>query len=367
MSVFLRFHLIALSIIATLLVAGAPDARAEAAQNKSPLGIAAPAQQAKAANEAPPSMFSNRQRVPAAQPTLTQRWWGWLLEKQRNVNRSMANAVKRIKSENPLTAALGLILLAFAYGVLHAAGPGHGKAVISAYVLANEETVRRGITLSFLSAFFQAVSAIVFVGALAILLNQTSIQMRATENIIQSLSWALVAAIGFWLLWQQVRLYLRTKSAAAASHHHAHHESEHHTHDHHEHGPDCGCGHNHMPSPASLQGEWSWKKALPVALSVGIRPCTGALLLLVFSLTQGMLWAGIIGTFAMSLGTALTVSVLASLAVGSRNFAAAATGANSIWAHRIQMTAGFAGATLVLLMGVVFFFASLQQQGTSPL
>lgn len=247
--------------------------------------------------------------------------WTWLLTQQSRMNRDMAGAVKDLKSGDPMRAAGLLILIAFLYGVLHAAGPGHGKAVISSYVLTNEETVRRGIALSFLSAFFQAISAIVFVGIFAIVLNHTSMQMRASEALLETLSWGFVALIGAAMLYRQLRSVvvrparaLETTPAVAThlnSHEHAHAHNnhdhacgcDHHDHHHaspahappahdlqsashaHVHGPDCGCGHSHMPDPKDLQGAWSWRKALPLALSVGIRPCTGALLLLVFAMS----------------------------------------------------------------------------------
>ncbi len=292
------------------------------------------------------------------------RMWDWLLQTQSKLNREMAGAVRQLKSDNPIAAAATLIMIAFGYGVLHAAGPGHGKAVISSYVLANEETVRRGIALSFLAAIFQALSAITFVGVLALVLNQTSLQMRSTEATIETISWGLVAAVGGYLLWKQLApLVRRSRQRAAASpgvaqpfpiEHPAH-----------THGPDCACGHAHMPSPKDLQGAWSWKTALPIALSIGIRPCSGAILLLIFALSQGMLWAGILGTFAMAVGTAITVSILAAMAVSSRNWAARYGGRGSVWAERVQITAGIVGASLVLCFGVAFFIASLK--GGSPL
>ncbi|MEQ1671927.1 MAG: nickel/cobalt transporter, partial [Hyphomicrobium sp.] len=258
-------------------------------------------------------------------------------------------------------AALILISIAFAYGVLHAAGPGHGKSVISAYVLTNKETVRRGIALSFLSALFQALSAILFVGIMTLVLKQTSLQMRSTEATIETVSWGLVAAVGAYLLWRQIAPLLASQRAnehTSADHNHTHD----HTHDH-IHGPGCSCGHSHMPAPKDLQGAWSWKKALPLALSVGIRPCSGAILLLIFALSQGMLWAGVLGTFAMALGTAITVSILAALAVSSRDWAARASGPGSVWAERIQTAAGFTGAGLVFVLGTAFFIASLRGPG----
>ena len=62
------------------------------------------------------------------------------------------------------SAVWGLLGLSFLYGIFHAAGPGHGKAVISSYVVANEETWRRGVVLSFASALLQAFVAVAFVG-----------------------------------------------------------------------------------------------------------------------------------------------------------------------------------------------------------
>jgi nickel/cobalt transporter (NicO) family protein len=117
-----------------------------------------------------------------------------------------------------------------------------------------------------------------------------------------------------------------------------------------------------MPDPKELQGDLSWSKALAIAFSVGIRPCTGAILVLVFALSQGLLWAGIFATFAMAIGTALTVSVLASTAVGSRDLAARLGGGGSGWATAVADSAGVLGASLVLIMGAVFFMGSLQPQ-----
>ncbi|MEQ1652229.1 MAG: nickel/cobalt transporter, partial [Hyphomicrobium sp.] len=318
---------------------------AGAQTQKSPLGIPLPQQQ----QAAPP--VSAEPGAQSAGPLA--RMWDWIFATQSALNRDMASAIKNMKSENPLRAALILISIAFAYGVLHAAGPGHGKSVISAYVLTNKETVRRGIALSFLSALFQALSAILFVGIMTLVLQQTSLQMRSTEATIETVSWGLVATVGAYLLWRQIAPFVIPPQPAASSEH---------THDH-AHGPNCSCGHSHMPAPKDLQGAWSWKRALPLALSVGIRPCSGAILLLIFALSQGMLWAGVLGTFAMALGTAITVSILAALAVSSRDWAARASGPGSVWAERIQTAAGFAGAGLVFVLGSAFFIASLRGPG----
>jgi ABC-type nickel/cobalt efflux system permease component RcnA len=112
-----------------------------------------------------------------------------------------------------------------------------------------------------------------------------------------------------------------------------------------------------MPSPQDLESGWSLRHAAAIVLAVGIRPCTGAILVLVFALTQGMFWAGVASTFAMALGTAITVSALAVLAVGSRETAARIAG--SRWADRIYGAAGLAGALFVVLFGSALLYGAL--------
>jgi len=115
-----------------------------------------------------------------------------------------------------------------------------------------------------------------------------------------------------------------------------------------------------VPDPSQLKGDWSWRRALALAFAVGVRPCTGAILVLVFAIGQGLMWAGVLSTFAMAVGTAITVSVLAASAVGFRELATRlAGGGSSPWAGRIQLAAGLGGASLVLVMGTLFFIGSL--------
>lgn len=325
--------------------------------------------------------------------------WSYVLTQQQRINRELAGAVRQMKTGNVLDATLLLAFLSFTYGVLHAAGPGHGKAVISSYVLANEKTVRRGIMLSFLAAFIQALSAIAIVGVLAIALRATSLEIKAAETWIETVSWGFVALVGAWLLYGQLSALFRRRQAAATAaqvHHHQHvHAHDHsgcgcghdhghshgrahshapanphqHVHDHgpHHHADGACCDHAHIPDPSQLEGSMSWSKALAIALSVGIRPCTGAILVMIFAMSQGLLIAGVFATFAMALGTAITVSVLASLAVGSRELATRLAGGESRLAGAVATGAGLLGSVLVLLMGASFFVASLTGKGVSPL
>lgn len=336
---------------------------------------------------------------PPQMPTgILDRAYYWIMQKQAEINRSMAASVRALKQGGGWSAALVLAGIGFLYGVLHAAGPGHGKAVISSYVLADGQTLRRGVMLSFLAAFVQALSALVMVSLLVLVLKSTQADIKTTEAWLETASWGFVAVFGAWLFWRQARLLMQSRASGVDkahvhgpgcghdhSHDHAHtHTHRHdHTHEHshghshgashehsaHEHshadGDVCAtCGHSHMPAPSELKKDWSWRRALALAFGIGIRPCTGAILVLVFAISQGLLWAGVLATFTMAIGTAITVSILAALAVGSRDLATKLAGqSGGVWAGRIQQAAGLGGAALVMVLGTSLFLMSLKGGG----
>ena len=152
---------------------------------------------------------------------------GWLLSKQALFYRELSGLIRAAKSDG--TALWGLMGISFAYGIFHAAGPGHGKAVISSYLVANEETWRRGVILSFASALLQALTAVVLVAVAAILIGATAKAMGDTVRVIETISYALIVLVGARLLWVKGRAFLRTlhalksEPAPAAEHAHDHH------------------------------------------------------------------------------------------------------------------------------------------------
>lgn len=305
---------------------------------------------------------------PAQELSLFAKFYIWVRDTQRDLHRQLAKSVREIKTHGTLEASLGLIILSFIYGVVHAAGPGHGKAVISSYVLANERTMRRGIVLALLASLVQACTAIAIVTVIAAILNYSGRFISSVESYLESASYALVALVGAWLLVSVIRSAFFKKSSSHVHHHDEHHHHHdhshaHHDHEHHHHGPDDAacevCGHNHLPDPKELEDNWSLQKAAAIIFAIGIRPCSGAVIVLVFALAQGLFWAGVLATFAMSVGTAITVSALAVLAVGSKNVALNLAGGNAIWVDRVYLTLAFLGASLVLVIGVMLFVASL--------
>jgi ABC-type nickel/cobalt efflux system permease component RcnA len=284
---------------------------------------------------------------------------GWLLAKQSEFYREMSSTIRAAKSDG--SAVWTLLAISFAYGVFHAAGPGHGKAVISSYLVANEETARRGIALSFASALMQALVAVLIVGISAWLLNATAKTMCGAERAIEIASYALIAAFGARLVWTKGGGFFRALQAqppapaiaAATPHHHDHHHHGHHDH-HHDHGHvhDEHCGHSHGPVPSELAGPGGWRRGFGAILAVGIRPCSGAILVLVFALAQGLFWAGVAATFVMGLGTAITVATIAVIAVSAKDLARRLSAGRAGGGALLMRGIEFAAAGLVLLLGV---------------
>jgi nickel/cobalt transporter (NicO) family protein len=295
---------------------------------------------------------------------------GWLLAKQSEFYREMSSTIRAAKSDG--LAVWTLLGISFAYGIFHAAGPGHGKAVISSYLVANQETARRGIALSFASALMQSLVAVIIVGVCAWLLNATAKTMCGAERTIEIASYALIAAFGARLVWIKGGGFIRALQgpqpalamAAAAQHHgrdhvhgrdHHHHDRHHHDdHVHNEH-----CGHSHGPVPSELAGPGGWRRGFGAILAVGLRPCSGAILVLVFALAQGLFWAGVAATFVMGLGTAFTVAAIAVVAVSAKDLAHRLSGGNEGGGALFMRGVEFGAAGLVLLFGVGLLFGYL--------
>lgn len=288
---------------------------------------------------------------------------GWLLARQSEFYRQMSSTIRAAKADG--SAVWSLLGISFAYGIFHAAGPGHGKTVISSYLVANEETARRGIVLSFASALIQALVAIAIVSVGALLLNATARTMCSAERVIEIASYGLIAAFGARLVWSKGSGFLRAMKTwreeavpplvpamahiHAHDHHHAH--AAHDDHDHHHHVHDEHCGHSHGPEPAELAGPGGWARGLSAVLTVGIRPCSGAILVLVFALAQGLFWAGVAATLVMALGTAITVAAIALVAVSAKGLARRLAGSSDGGGAIVMRSIELGAAVVVLLFG----------------
>ena len=282
---------------------------------------------------------------------------GWIFAEQAAFYRSLSRFIRASKEDG--AAMWELFAISFVYGIFHAVGPGHGKAVISSYLVANEETWRRGVVLSFVSAAIQSVVAIIVVAIAAVLLGATAKAIGTTVRLVEITSYALVILIGLRLLYVKGRGFLiaygeltwnqgpdlvfasapAAKGLSATTFRlsegpgamvmrggqcqidgctaHAHGFQCHHDHEPHE----LAWGHAHGPEPAELAGAGGWRRGLAAVVAVGLRPCSGAIIVLIFALAQDLFWTGVGATVIMGLGTAVTVTVIATIAVGARGLA----------------------------------------------
>ena len=291
---------------------------------------------------------------------------GWILGVAAWLNHLMAGEVRALHGDP--AAIWGLVGLSAAYGVFHAAGPGHGKALIASYMFANERALRRGVAMAFLAALLQALVAIALIGVAALVFRATGAQMNAASRFVELSSYLLVAALGAWLVWRKGRAFLVAVRIAVAdraaqgalfadavwrpalaigvaSQFRVEAPGG-------EGGGEADCGHVHAPDPAQLAGAFSWRGAAATVVAAGARPCSGAIVVLTFALSQGLFAAGVVATFAMALGTAVTTGALATLAVFARDAAVRLAAAESARATLLARGLELAAALVVLAYGL---------------
>lgn len=293
---------------------------------------------------------------------------GFLIDWQSRLTHLMSMDLRAVPHD--ATAVWTLVGVGFVYGVVHAAGPGHGKAVIASYMMANDSALRRGIVLALLAALLQGAVAVALVGGATLVFGATAARMNGIADALAAASYLGVAAIGAWLvvkkgaaLAKAGRAYFERRAAlsgaaalagvawrpapvALGGGFRAGEEG------------DDGCGHLHAPDPRQLGAGFSWRAALITVAAAGARPCSGALLILVFAFAQGLFFAGIAAVLAMSLGTALATGTLAALAVFAKGLALRFAAGEDSRAALVARLCEFGAALAVLAFGLLLFFAS---------
>jgi ABC-type nickel/cobalt efflux system permease component RcnA len=252
----------------------------------------------------------------------------WVWTKQRQFHRRLTSELGGLTEKQG--SALVLVLVSFLYGIFHAAGPGHGKAVLTTYLLTHGRELRRGVAMASATALMQGTTAVVLVYGLILAAGWLPRETHSAVDWTERLSFLLVTGVGLFLLWHGVRGVWRSLRKP--------HSTEH-----------TGCKHNPLESiqPMQIKQTRSWRAFFGVVLAVGLRPCSGAVLILIFAHAMHIHWAGIAAVAAMSAGTAITVSTLALLAVNARHWALAFT------EHTSSRWWGVGGGVTVVLGGAL--------------
>lgn len=282
----------------------------------------------------------------------------WARDKQQVFSGTMRTALNKLKTDSSTAAAWTLLSFGLAYGIFHAAGPGHGKVVISSWLLATENDLKRGLLVAFLSSMFQAFTAILLVSGLFLIVASVGNVVRDVVGYMEQASYAMICALGVYLIYTATRGWFKKRVAVAQSTSTPFnfeivtpHNDQGHIHDEH-------CGHNHAPEPKDLRGDWSFKKALSLSFAIGIRPCTGAIAVLLAANTIGLYWAGIASTLAMGFGVFLTVSVIAAITVYGKDFALKLAARDNQRLGTIVNLLRLGGGVVVAFMGAIMFLGS---------
>jgi len=270
---------------------------------------------------------------PQSAPGLSAQAYGWILMQQAELHRELVSLMRALKEGAP-GALFALIGGAFLYGLFHAMGPGHGKLVISSYAFASGSAIRSSLLLTLVSSLAQAVSAILLVGGLVMVLGMGS-RLSTLRDVywLELVSYSLIPLLGLAML---VRA-LRGKRGCCAGHAHRHHGG----------------------APAIPKRDF-WA----MVLSVGIRPCSGAVIVLLFTMGQDLFMAGVTATLAMAMGTAFAVGALALIPIVTRRGLLSATARNGVWRARLGQVFAVTGATAAVVMGSMMLWLAAQSGPT---
>ncbi len=286
----------------------------------------------------------------------------WAVGQQRVFQNELAAMIIKAR-QGEAGIVWGLVAASGLYGFVHALGPGHGKFLIGGAGLGSRAKARTMAALAIVSALAQGLSAVVLVYAgLGLLSLGTGWAVKATDEVLTPLSYGVIAAIGLVLIWRGGRLlwrkFMQSRAALAdTAHGHAHAHAHDHGHDHHHHAhdDDCGCGHRHGPTVEEVENLRGWRDALGLIAGIAIRPCTGAVMVLVIAWQTGLHMLGLGAVLAMALGTgAFTALVaLASVSVREASFSLSGSAAArlSLLAPALQLGAG--GLILIFSLGLL--------------
>lgn len=284
----------------------------------------------------------------AAAIALWQHWSQILLQSvlwQKVLHREMAQLLQQVAAQ-PQQAGVTLLLFSLVYGVLHAIGPGHGKVVISTFLATHPAKLETSVKLTLLAALLQGVVAISLVTLMLVVLKTSSRQLHLSSYWLEKGSYLLVIALGVWVSWCALRALAAALRPAAKMQIRAMRPL-------HQHDENCGCGHAHLPGAEQIEQAVSGKTQALVVFSMGLRPCSGAIMMLLFAKVIDVYVWGVASAMAMAAGTAVTVSALGLLVQRSRRLAEklGAVHGHAHVAKIVMSVLAFTGGLVLILAG----------------
>ncbi|MEQ9910792.1 nickel/cobalt transporter [Pectobacterium polaris] len=302
---------------------------------------------------------------------------------QKSLHQQMSHLLQMVEQQ-PHQAGLSLMMFSLVYGVLHAVGPGHGKVVIMTYLATHPSKLKSSLKLTLAASLVQGLMAVALVTIVLGILQLSSRTLHSSSFWMEKGSFVLVAGLGLLLCFRALKqLYIalvrQPKPAMILRMTPLHVTTSHVTQfnvptdrrmvlrpapalssSHHQHDADCGCGHRHLPSNEELERDGSWRTRLMIVLAMGMRPCSGAILVLLFSKVIGVYWWGVASALVMAAGTAITISALAVLVFYCRRVVErlGANRASPVWQRATFSLLAFAGGLILVGSGVLLYLSA---------
>ncbi|MCV6591103.1 MAG: nickel/cobalt transporter [Marinobacterium sp.] len=274
----------------------------------------------------------------------------WVWSQQRQLHRTLTRELRAVRGKDK--AGWTLVLTSFLYGIFHAAGPGHGKAVLTTYLLTHRSQLRRGITMGITAAMLQGLTALLLVSGLIGLAGWLPRETDTASLWTTRTSFVLLALAGFYILVRALGALIRNVNALSRNRYNDDHNTL---------QTGCGCYHLHDHhvhiETAATDSRYA---AAGVVLAIGLRPCSGAVLMLILASVIDVMWYGTAAVIAMSVGTAITVVSLAILATKARTWVTTLTQHTSPLWLLAALSAGALGGTLILLLALSLLYTSLK-------
>jgi nickel/cobalt exporter len=260
-----------------------------------------------------------------------------LAHQQMLLNERISHQFKAVRDTGSGTAFFTVLALAFFYGVLHAAGPGHGKSIVAAYFVANEARWTSGVIMGGIISLLQGLTAIIVVFLLSLVLKTSQMAVENNGAMVEFISYGLVVLIGLVLFYRAVTGKGHNHSHGPFGHDHgpAHQGRDHH---------DCGHDHGHRHAPARPGA--SFRRIL--TLAAGVAPCASAIIIMLFALANGALLVGTIAVLSLSLGMGLTVSAIGVLSILARGLMKRFAGGETAAGERLERALAVGGSVLVV-------------------
>lgn len=282
---------------------------------------------------------------------------------QRDLHQELAGLLQQVKA-NPQQAGLTLMGFSLIYGIVHAVGPGHGKIVITTYLATHPSRLKNSLKLTFASAVVQGLVAVLLVTVMLGVLQLSSRQLHQSSFWLERGSFMLVMLLGVLLCWRAIRRCYHTLKNLPATPGLSIQRIRP-LNDPHVHSDQCGCGHQHLPTNQQLQAGSDWRTQATIVLAMGLRPCSGAIMVLLFSKVIGVYFWGVMSALVMALGTSITVSLIGLLVFYSRAMAVklSAKRTPAAWQTVAWSTLALTGGIILLLAGILLYNASAASAG----